>query len=227
MDQNTMQLAIVPSSSPNEGNEDGTQPKRWYPLRRAPRKHRMLDENARLRAESVRLRADLEASQGDNRELSESLNARLAERQSDNERLTERVEELKSRVSSLEAQLKKAWDTHISNSHPISFSFSRRPTDAVEDQATMPVPQVELLADTGSLKTVNAGNAGNGYENTRVYNKVQGQWRVRQSPATSPGARDIDMKGILVANMSTTGTYRVAPLRQRGTGPTSIPGHSA
>lgn len=134
MDSNTAQLAIV--------SVDDEAPKRgWRNRSHAPRKHRIQDYVARLEH-------DLATSQALNETLSANLSAQIEETTAANERF----ERLMTRVEDLDRRLRVAEQANVANSRGVDFRFEQRLIAGHEDQATMPVPQVELLADGPSVK---------------------------------------------------------------------------
>jgi hypothetical protein len=247
MDSNTTQLAIVmPDSEIDETPKRG-----WRNRSHAPKKHRIQDYVSRLER-------DLALSQQLNETLSANLTAQIAETTAANERF----DRLMERVEDLDRRLRVAENANVANSRGVDFSFQQRQVDGYEDQATMPVPQVELLADGPSLK-ITASDAAAALldrivpmtqreialvpayappapvevflpneeltetaEETELYSSISTSWGARQPQVQSPVAwgGPSPSSRALSANMSTTGTFLVTPLHQRGTGPTAVPG---
>lgn len=243
MDSNTMKLSVVPDLVDDESAEETHRRRSWLGLpTREEKRHRIHDFVARLKR-------DLKTSQDLNKELGDMLKDALEK----NVDLTEQVAELTEK-------LRVANEANRANTTGVDFRFMERQVDGPEDQATMPVAQVELL-DDGELKPVAANAAAalldrvvpktdvpaetralpalvavrplivddeedDEDEEPEVYNQIGSGWQARPAvmqPVTwgRPPVRE------LRADMSSTGTFRVAPLQQRGTGPTAIPGFSA
>lgn len=130
------QFAIV------TGSEIDDSPKRgWRNRSHTPKKHRIQDYVARLES-------DLARAQQLNETLSANLTAQIAETTAANERF----DKLMERVEDLDRRLKLAEEANVANSRSLDFTFAQRQVDGPEDQATMPVPQVELLTDGSSLR---------------------------------------------------------------------------
>lgn len=248
MNDNTMQLTAVAVSETAEVEETDQTRQRWHLFTpRSEKKHRIQDLVARLKR-------DLKRSEEINDELRETMRAHLAEN-----------EELKTQVADLTMKLRAAEKANRMNASGVDFTFAQRLIDRPEDQATMPVPQVELLSD-GELKVVTTDAAvapldsmmskeanaadpvvrvestpihGNIAENqwglideddAEVYDTTASSWRVRHPVPHAPvtwGAMT-PQQHVFPAGMSTTGTFRVVPLQQRGSvNPGNIPGLSA
>jgi len=252
MDSNTMQLATIADPQADETGEPLHQ--RWHLFSsRAPKKHRIQDLVARLRG-------DLKRSQ----DLNEELGAMLKDALEKNVDLTEQVAELTEK-------LRVAEESNRANTMAVDFDFPQRRIDGPEDQATMPVSQVELL-DDGSVRAV-AANAATALlerieaqakpqlqlvpayappaptvamdhaltttlndddkddysddEEPEVFNETSSGWQVRQPAVMRPVTWGQPAPRELRADQSTTGTFRVMSLQQRGTGPTAIPGLTA
>lgn len=140
MDSNTMQLAVIANP---ESTDETAEPvhQRWHLFTpRPPKKHRIQDHNAQLKR-------DLRRSE----ELNEELGGLLKDALEKNVDLEEQVAELTER-------LRVAEESNRVNTLGVDFRFAERQIDGPEDQATMPVPQVELL-DDGSLHAVAADAA--------------------------------------------------------------------
>lgn len=245
MDANTTQLSVVDADS-----EVSETPKRgWRNRSHAPRKHRIHDYVASLER-------DLARAQQLNETLSANLSAQIAETTA----ATERFDRLMERVEDLDRRLRVAEAANVANSRGVDFSFQQRQIDGYEDQATMPVPQLQLLADEPSLKAAAADAASalldrvvprvqreatlvpayappapvevfmpeerlaETDEEAELYSAISASWRTHQpQPAVAWGSFAQPPRP-LRANMSTTGTFLVTPLHQRGTGPTAVPG---
>lgn len=140
MSENTMQLAVITPEAEPTGEMitvDETSSHRWRLFTPRPeRKHRIHDFVERLKR-------DLRRSESLNEELREMIRAKLNE----NEELRGQNKELQDRVNELREQLKVASEANRVNALGVDFRFAQRPIDGPEDQATMPVPQVELLSD--------------------------------------------------------------------------------
>lgn len=260
MNTNATQLAL-PS-----GSDAGDAPRwAWRNRSHPPRKHRALDRVAQLER-------DLARAQELNEALSANLSAQIAETAAANERYGQ----LLARVEDLDRRLRVAEEANVANASGVDFYFQQREISGPEDQATMPVPQVELLADGPSLKAaaVDAATAmldrlvsrpqpeltlvpsfapealspnveappippttwvdepEETVEETELYNAIHASWGARrpqpQPPrVSSPWSGRVSPPTALRANMSTTGTFVVTPLQQRGTGPTAVPGFAS
>lgn len=242
-----MQLAVVTPSEETEAVGEPRRRRSWVVFTpHTEKKHRIQDYVRRLER-------DLAASQKLNETLSETLSTHLAESRAANARLTELIEELSGRVAELEEKLRVANEANVMNANSLSFSFPQRPIDGPEDQATMPVPQVELLADE-ELKPV-AADAATALldrvvpqarelepaatrllpavaetqplavmdeDEPEVYNATSGSWNVHRPVQPRPVTWG---RSALPLSQSTTGTFRVTSLHQRGAlSPTAFPG---
>lgn len=141
MDSNTMQLVAVTDTESGEPESGEPMHQRWHLFSpRQPKKHRIQDLVARLRG-------DLKRSQDLNEELGDALKDALA-----------RNVDLEEQVAKLTEKLRVAEESNRVNAMGVDFTFAQRPIDGPEDQATMPVPMVQLL-DDGELKVVAADAA--------------------------------------------------------------------
>lgn len=239
---NTMQLSVATP----DGEIDDAPKRGWRNRSHTPKKHRIQDYVARLER-------DLALAQQLNETLSANLTAQIAETTAANERF----DRLMERVEDLDRRLRVAEEANVANSKGIDFSFQQRQIAGPEDQATMPVPQVELLADGPSLRIVAVDAATalldritpkadqpmqlvpayappapveleESDEEAELYNAIGAGWNARRpqaQPPTTWGGPSPSSRA-LRANMSTTGTFLVTPLHQRGTGPTAVPGYA-
>lgn len=241
MDATSTELALI---TPDQEVEEEPQRRQVWHLftPRTERKHRIHDLVERLKR-------DLSHSQRLNERLSGMLSDAL-----------KRNTALESEVADLTERLRLAEAANEANARGVDFTFAQRRIDGPEDQATMPVSQVELL-DDGSVRAVAADAATALLERVvpqgvkpavetrpfpvaaspvrsnatldpyglvdeedepEVYNATASGWQVRQREPLTPVTWG--RGGILRASESSTGTFRVTPLHQRGTGPTALPG---
>jgi hypothetical protein len=238
MDSNTMQLAVI--ADPEEAESGEPLHQRWHLFSsRTPKKHRIQDLVARLRG-------DLKRSQDLNEELGGMLKDAL-----------EKNVDLQEQMAELTEKLRVAEEANRVNDMSVDFNFSPRRIDGPADQATMPVPVVEMqkLMDEPSVVAV-AANAATALlervvpkttqqpqlvpayapmavesdpdlDEAEVYNETSNGWNVRRPQVPVPPVTwggKVASSRTLRTNMSSTGTFSVVSLQQRGTGPTAIPG---
>jgi hypothetical protein len=140
MDSNTMQLAVVPEPETAEV-EQAHRKRTWLGLpTREEKRHRIHDFIARLKR-------DLKTSQDLNEELGGMLKDAL-----------EKNVDLQEQLTAMTEKLRVAEEANRVNTLGVDFRFAERQIDGPEDQATMPVSQVELL-DDGSVRAVAANAA--------------------------------------------------------------------
>lgn len=249
---NTMQLAIVTPdhllNSEVEVESDASPRRGWLNRGHQPRKHRVQDENARLKRE-------LKASQDLAKSLSEMLSVQLQEREEMAKRHLEREAELVERINELKSELMVAREANLANAHAIDFDMPPRPVDSQEEQATMPVPQVYLLEDGEKESDVDPATAlldrvvpkevertdpplvpafapsvvAVDYESLEeIHDETQAAWNAKphSRPLVSWGGTGPTGR-TLKTDQSVTGTFRVVPLNQRDTGPSGLPGLAA
>lgn len=113
----------------------------WRGRSRTSKKHRIQDYVARLEHELV-------LAQQLNEKLSADLTAQVAETTA----ADERCDELAEQVKDLRHRLHVAEKANVANANSVYFSFQPRPITDPEDRVTMPVPQVELLADESDFE---------------------------------------------------------------------------
>lgn len=151
MSENTMQLAVITPEAEPTGEMitvDETGGHRWRLFAPRPeRKHRIHDFVERLKR-------DLKRSE----DLNDELRAMIRTKLNENEKLRGQNKELQTQVDELREQLRVASEANRVNTLGVDFRFAERQIDGPEDQATMPVPQVELLSDE-ELKPVAADAA--------------------------------------------------------------------
>lgn len=253
MNENTMQLTIIPDPETEENTAESavetTGSTRWFA--RTPKKHRIQD---RLRE----LKEKLKRTEKLNEELGETLRDAL-----------ERNVDLQEQIAELEERLRMAEAANRANALSVDFHFAERQVDGPADEATMPVPQAVLIADAELDAAEQRIIAATAEAATAFLDRVVPSTRPRVEkppmalappretaattvmPAITPvrpakvatsevndenqvwNARSTE-RGFPVTwgrqaaetlrtDQSTTGTFRVVPLHSRGNGPDSIP----
>ena len=135
-----MQFAVVtPDRTVDEAAETS---RRRGIFSRPVGRHRVQDENARLKDENERLHQNLVRTQELNETLSANLSAQILETQAAND---ENVE-LRRQLEELREQLEVAKRANVANENVVDFSF-KRVTGSEVVAETMPVPQAKLLAE--------------------------------------------------------------------------------
>jgi hypothetical protein len=226
MERDTAQLAVI---TPDRAMNEEPSRNGWF--NRPPKKHRIQDENARLKR-------DLRYAQ----ELNETLSLNLSNQVLETQAAEAEIVSLRDELEELRRQLRVAQDANVANTHAVDFRFPQRPIDGPEDQATMPVPQAILLAEddetkpdaaTMLLERVVPKRAELAVttvvplvheDEEEIVNDTALVWNARTTSPGFPVTWGREVAQTLRTSQSTTGTYRVIPLAARGTEATDVPG---
>lgn len=241
MDNNTMQLIVIADVESGEPELNEPLHQRWHLFTpRRPKKHRIQDRNAQLQR-------DLRVSQALNEELSDALDDALRRNMALEDKLAELTERLRVSESANHANehaidfyfpLRPVDDPEDQATMPVPMA------QLLSEPETRNVDAATALLDRVVPKIVKAiepppasGTAANGSvtEDSRgltdenddeVYDATVTGWQLRRPEprrAVTWGV-PVPQQRVVRADVSSTGTFRVTPLHQRGTGPTAIPG---
>lgn len=248
MDNNTMQLIVVTSDEQGESELSEPLHQRWHLFTpRRPKKHRIQDRNAQLQR-------DLRVSQALNEELSDALDDALRRNMALEDKLAELTERLRVSESANHANehaidfyfpLRPVDDPEDQATMPVPMAqllSEPEVKDVTVDAATAlldrVVPKVTKAIEPSSASETSTrdGVAVNQWEPTNddgdddeVYDVTASSWQLRRPEprrVVTWGA-PVPQQRVVRADVSSTGTFRVTPLHQRGTGPTAIPGVGA